>query len=91
MRGQAEPAVSDMVPNGAYASKTLRPRPYDPARARALLVQDGFTLGTGGYLYKQGRRLEVPLWTLSGRASFVQTMQLIAQSWRPASIRKRTR
>ena len=86
MKGQAEPAVSDMVPNGPYANKALRPRPYDAARAHALLLQDGFAPGPGGYLYKENRRLEVPLWTLSGRANFVQAMELIAQSWRSVGV-----
>src|SRR2546429_9713362 len=82
MKGQAEAAVSDMVPNGPYADKSLRPRPYDPVRARKMLLDDGFAPGPGGFLYKGGRRLDVPLWTLSGRAPLSQAMQLIAQSWR---------
>ena len=82
MRGQAEPAVSDMVPNGPWANRTLHPRPYDPSRARAMLIKDGFAPGPGGYLFKGGKRLDVPLWTLSGRPYLVQAMQLIAQSWR---------
>jgi peptide/nickel transport system substrate-binding protein len=86
MKGQAEPAVSDMVPNGSYANKSLHPRPYDPARARAMLRDHGFTPGPGGYLYKGGKRLEVPLWTISGRPPFVQAMQLIAQSWRSIGV-----
>ena len=86
MKGQAEPAVSDMVPNGPYADKRLRPRPYDPVRARKMLLDDGFAPGPGGLLYKGGRRLDVPLWTLSGRAILTQAMQVIAQSWRSIGV-----
>ncbi len=86
MKSQAEPAVSDLVPNGPYANKALRPRPYDLARARKLLLEDGFAPGRGGVLYKGGKRLEVPLWTVSGRAYFVQAIQLIAQSWRSIGV-----
>ena len=86
MRGQAEPAVSDMVPDGPYADKSLRPRPYDPERARAMLRQDGFRMGSGGYLYKGEKRLEVPLWTIAGRPPFVAALELIAQSWRAIGV-----
>jgi peptide/nickel transport system substrate-binding protein len=86
MKGQAEPAVSDMVPNGPYANKALRPRPYDPPRAKAMLREAGFAPGPGGFLYKGGKRLEVPLWTVSGRAYFVQAIQLIAQAWRSIGV-----
>ncbi len=86
MKGQAEPAVSDMVPNGPWANRALHPRPYDLAQARAMLVKDGFAPGPGGYLFKGGKRLDVPLWTLSGRPYLVQAMQLIAQSWRSIGV-----
>jgi len=91
MKGQAEPAVSDMVPNGPWANPRLRPRAYDPARARQMLRAHGFAPGPGGYLYKGGRRLEVPLWTLSSRQFFVQAMQLIALSWRSIGVYTETR
>ncbi len=86
MRGQAEPAVSDMVPNGPWANKRLAPRPYDPARARKMLLEDGFTPGPGGFLAKGGKRLEIPLWTLSSSPYFVQAMQIIAQAWRAVGV-----
>jgi peptide/nickel transport system substrate-binding protein len=86
MKGQAEAAVSDMVPNGSYANKTLHPRPYDPARAKRMLLEDGFAPGPGGFLYKSGRRLEVPLWTVSGRANLLQAMQVIAQAWHSIGV-----
>jgi len=86
MRGEAAPAVSDMVPNGPWADRSLVPRPYDPGRARALLLADGFVPGPGGVLVKDGRRLEVPLWTVSSRAYYVQAMEVIAQAWRALGV-----
>jgi peptide/nickel transport system substrate-binding protein len=86
MKGQAEPAVSDMVPNGPWANKSLSPRPFDLAKARALLRQAGFMPGPGGVLTKSGRRLEIPLWTLSSRQTDAQMMELIAQSWRALGV-----
>jgi peptide/nickel transport system substrate-binding protein len=86
MKGQAEPAVSDMVPNGPYANRNLHPRPYDPARARQLLLRDGFTPGPRGFLFKEGKRLEVPLWTISSRPFDAAAMQLIAQAWRSIGV-----
>jgi peptide/nickel transport system substrate-binding protein len=91
MKGQAEAAVSDMVPNGPWANKTLTPRPYDPARAKAMLLKDGFAAGPGGVLVKNGKRLEIPLWTLSGRQTDEQMMELIAQSWRAIGVATDTR
>jgi peptide/nickel transport system substrate-binding protein len=86
MRGQAEPAVSDMVPDGPWANHRLLPRPYDPGRARSLLRDAGFVPGAGGYLVKDGARLEVPLWTVSSRLYFVQATQLIAQAWHAVGV-----
>lgn len=86
MKGQAEPAVSDMVPNGPWANKSLTPRPFDLARARTLLRQAGFAPGPGGVLTKNGRRLEIPLWTLASRQTDAQMMELIAQSWRAVGV-----
>lgn len=91
MKGQAEPAVSDMVPNGPWANKALTPRPYDLAAARALLRAAGFAPGAGGVLVKDGRRLEIPLWTISARQTDAQMMELIAQSWRALGVATDTR
>ncbi len=86
MKGQGEPAVSDMVPTGPWANKSLRPRPLDFARARKMLLDDGFKPGPGGLLFKGGKRLEVPLWALTSSPYFAQAMQLIAQSWRSIGV-----
>jgi peptide/nickel transport system substrate-binding protein len=86
MKGEAEPAVSDMVPNGPWANRALQPRPYDLARARKILLDRGFVPGPGGFLFKNGRRLEIPLWTLSSRPYLSQIIQIIAQSWRSLGV-----
>ena len=91
MKGQAEPAVSDMVPNGPWANTSLPPRPYDLNRARTLLRQAGFAPGSGGVFVKSGRRLEIPLWTLSGRQTDAQMLEVIAQSWRALGVAVDTR
>jgi peptide/nickel transport system substrate-binding protein len=91
MKGQAEPAVSDMVPDGPWANKALSPRPYDAARAKAMLLKDGFTPGPDGVLVKNGKRLEIPVWTTSGRQTDEQMMELIAQSWRAIGVATDTR
>lgn len=90
MKGQAEPAASDMVPNGPWANRRLRPRPYDLARARHLLAEAGFTPSPGGFLVKDGRRLHVPLWTLASNLQDVQIMQVIAQAWRAVGVSTET-
>ncbi len=90
MKGQAEPAVSDMVPNGPWANRQLKPRPYDPARARQLLADAGFRPGPDGVLAKGGRRLLIPLWTLSSQPLLVQALQLIAPAWRSIGVATET-
>jgi peptide/nickel transport system substrate-binding protein len=83
--------VSDMVPNGPWANKALSPRPYNAALAKAMLLKDGFASGPGGVLTKNGKRLEIPLWTLSGRETDTQMMELIAQAWRTIGVATDTR
>jgi peptide/nickel transport system substrate-binding protein len=86
MKGQAEPAASDMVPTGPWANRRLHPRPYDPAQARRILRDAGFAPGPGGYLFKDGRRLDIPLWTVSSHLQDVRIMQVIAQAWREIGV-----
>jgi peptide/nickel transport system substrate-binding protein len=56
-----------------------------------LLRQAGFAPGAGGVLVKSGRRLEIPLWTLSGRQTDAQMLEVIAQSWRALGVAVDTR
>ncbi len=90
MRGQAAPAVSDMVPDGPWANRGLAARPYDPEQARGLLRAAGFVRGADGMFTKSGARVEVPLWTVSSRLYFVQAMQIIAQAWRAVGVSTET-
>ena len=51
-----------------WHSDDLAPLEHDPARARALLSEAGFTAGADGRLVKDGRRFEVALRTYPDRA-----------------------
>ena len=55
-----------------------------------MLLADGFVPGPGGVLVKGGRRLEIPLWTVSSRSYYVQAMQVIAQAWRAIGVATET-
>jgi peptide/nickel transport system substrate-binding protein len=60
--GTAEPATADLSHFYRWAyDSTLKPFPYDPKRAAALLDQAGWTLGPDGYRYKNGKRLSLQL------------------------------
>lgn len=59
----------------------LRPFTYDPARARALLAEVGWTFAPDGSLHhsSDGRRLRISLWGIPGRE---QETTVYASYWR---------
>jgi peptide/nickel transport system substrate-binding protein len=51
------------IPPLSWAANELRPLPYDPARARALLDSDGWVRGADGIRSKNGARLTLTIST----------------------------
>lgn len=81
MKNQAVVAFGDQVPGGYFFDPHLHPRPYSLARAKAILASQGFKKGKGGWLYKDGKELAIPIWTGSTDATEVDIAQVISASW----------
>ncbi len=54
----ATPVLEGFSPAGAY--------PYDPAKAKKLLDEAGWKVGSGGIREKDGKKLTVDMWTRKG-------------------------
>ncbi|HEY1975624.1 MAG TPA: peptide ABC transporter substrate-binding protein [Candidatus Baltobacteraceae bacterium] len=59
--GTAIVATADLAPFYWAFDKALRPTPYDPAAAKALLDTSGWRTGTDGIRTRDGRRLSLQL------------------------------
>lgn len=71
-------AVSDVFPQ-SWAAPKLPPYPYDPARARALLAQGGWTPGRNGILEKNGHPLHLTISATTSAKSNEQS-EVVMQS-----------
>jgi peptide/nickel transport system substrate-binding protein len=67
-KGQALPLCTDhgKAYNPGYEEQNTCPK-YDPAGAKALLDQNGWTVGSDGYRSKGGQKLEFKYTTTSGK------------------------
>lgn len=86
MHGMAVPAADDQVPGGYWNDPNVNPRPFDLQKAAALLAADGFTKGAGGFLYKGGKKFEVPIWTGSTSHNNILIAQVISQAWESIGV-----
>lgn len=68
---------------GQFHNAAIKPYPYDPARARALLSEAGFRPGPDGVLIgKDGRRLSFELMTDKGNPVREQIALYAQQAWK---------
>ena len=67
---------------GPYFNASLKPYPYDVARAKELLAQAGFTPGPDGVLQKDGKRLAFDLMVDKGNPVREQIALFTQQSWK---------
>jgi len=87
--GGKQPVSHSYLPtkHPGYTSQGLTTYPYDPARARALLQEAGFTPGPDGVLRNaQGQRLSLELNTTAGNRVREQVEQIIQQNLREVGI-----
>jgi peptide/nickel transport system substrate-binding protein len=90
LRGQAEVATGPVSPVLAWAyTRDVRPYPYDPGRARALLDEAGWRPGPDGVRAKDGRRLLVTLTTSRGVLDGEQLATVIQQFLRAVGAEAR--
>jgi peptide/nickel transport system substrate-binding protein len=71
-------AVSDIFP-GSWAAPSLPPYRFDPAHARALLTQAGWTPGPDGIMRKNGKPLHLTI-SASLSAKTNQSAEVVMQS-----------
>lgn len=86
LRGLAVPAVADVPPGSPYFDRSVGARPYDMRSARTLLGQAGFTM-QDGVMTRDGRPLEVPIYTVSTQPAYVQVAQVLQDSWTRLGVR----
>jgi peptide/nickel transport system substrate-binding protein len=55
LQGYAAPATGQFPPSSWAYDASVKPYPYDPARARSLLAEAGFKPGADGILVKDGK------------------------------------
>jgi peptide/nickel transport system substrate-binding protein len=76
--GYASVATGIIAPSVEGYSADVAPYPYDPAKAKAILKDDGWTLDNGK-LVKDGKPLKVELTTSTGVLGGPQLAQIIQQ------------
>lgn len=85
MGGMAKCTI-DLV-NPPYQDANLKPFPFDPAKAKQLLDEAGWKVGTDGVRVKDGTRLSLQMDTLNG--SFLadkETAQVMVDYWKAVGI-----
>jgi peptide/nickel transport system substrate-binding protein len=86
LKGLATAAYADVPPGSPYFNKNVEHHDYNLDRAKALLKDAGFTM-SGGVQTKDGKPLEVPLWTIPSNPTFVQIAQVLKESWEKIGVK----
>ena len=78
--------MADIAPSSWAYDPSVKPYPFDPARARALLAAAGWTPGSDGVLAKDGRPLEFTMTTVAGVSSREKVEALVQQDLRHVGV-----
>jgi peptide/nickel transport system substrate-binding protein len=70
----------------AYDPSGFDPYAYDPAKARSILEQDGWTMGADGIYQKDGQRLEFTIETNSGNKTRETLLQVATEQYRQIGV-----
>jgi len=85
--GSAIPADTDQQPNFSWAfTKDVTHYPFDPAKAKALLDADGWTVGPDGVRVKGGQRLEFTLSTQTESTNGKAIQTVLQRQWRDVGV-----
>lgn len=87
LKGLAEVAYADVPPESPYHNPQVEHHDYDLNRATALLGQAGFSMQNGVMTSKDGKQLEVPLYTISSSPTLVQVAEVLKESWLKAGVK----
>ncbi|MDR7518494.1 MAG: peptide ABC transporter substrate-binding protein [Armatimonadota bacterium] len=86
-QGKQPVAHAWLPPRHPGSNPNVKKYAYDPARARALLAEAGFTMGPDGILRDpRGRRFEMTFMTTAGNAPREQTQQIIKEQLKAVGI-----
>ncbi len=86
-QGKQPVAHSWLAPKHPASNSNVRKYPYDVARAKALLVEAGFTRGPDGILRdRTGKRVEMTIMTTAGNAVREQVEQILKEHLKQVGI-----
>ncbi len=87
VHGSAIPADTDQHPKYSWAvTNDIQHYPYDPAKAKAILDADGWTVGPDGIRVKNGQKLEITLSTQTESNSGKENETLLQRQWREVGV-----
>lgn len=84
--GEGKRAAGPYYSNTPYADPGLKPLPYDPQGALALLAEVGWKKNARGMLEKDGKSLEFTLVTNNGNPQRKAIMTIAQEAWRNLGI-----
>lgn len=85
--GLGEVIATPYKPGTRWVNETISPRPYNPARAKQLLAQAGWSDSDGdGIVDKEGKPLSFIILTNNGNSSRAATATIIQHRLRPLGI-----
>jgi peptide/nickel transport system substrate-binding protein len=83
---KVKPGAS-LLSTGWAVPKDLKQEEYDPAKAKQLLDQAGWTPGSDGIRTKGGVRAQLRITTTSGNKTREQVEQIIADEWQRVGVK----
>jgi peptide/nickel transport system substrate-binding protein len=89
--GRAYRAVADQAPDSLVYDPNVKPRAYDPNKARVLLDKAKLQPGADGVRERDGARFEVELWGEATDPQAPEILGLIAASWNGIGVRTTTK
>lgn len=84
--GQAEMVSAPMPPTSWAYNPNVAQYPFDPAKAKALLKEAGWTPGADGMLQKNGQPFKFTLVTNSGNKTREAIVTIAQQQWKDLGI-----
>jgi ABC-type transport system substrate-binding protein len=88
--GQGEPITGPFVKQTDFYDRNIKPLPYDPEGAVALLEDAGWQRGNDGYLQKNGKRLAFTLITNNGNPLRKAVLAIAQDAWRKIGVQVET-
>lgn len=85
-----QPVSHSFLPEKHYGyNKAIKKYAFDPARARALLAEAGYTAGPDGILQRGGRRLSFTFITTAGNRTREAVQQILQTQWKAVGVEVR--